>query len=123
MKKEKGTIVDEVSVAGNRELCGIALDLIHADNSSSKLMSLATIILAPKERSKLHYHKKMDEMYYFVSGEGRVLLEESWREVRSGTAVFIPKRVIHQIDNTGDVPLKLISVDTPPFDTKDIYYP
>lgn len=115
-------IVHEAEVVGQPEICGSAFDLITPESSESKTMSLATIVIEPGKSSTRHYHKRMEEIYYIVDGIGRMWLGDSEHEVMGGSAIFIPINVPHHIENLGQTPLKLVSIDTPPFDPGDIYY-
>lgn len=65
------------------------------------------------------YHKTVEEIWYFLSGEGEVwrrsATEENVVAVRSGTSVSIPRGTAFQFRNTGDVPLLFIDVTIPLF--------
>lgn len=115
--------VHEDDVPPFPDLCGEAIDLINSEVSSAKKVSLATIYVEPGKSSPLHYHKVMEEIYYFVEGSGLVTVGSQTFEVRPGAAVFIPVGEPHQVINNSERRLKLVSADSPPFDPHDIYYP
>ncbi|MDA0745254.1 MAG: cupin domain-containing protein [bacterium] len=45
------------------------------------------------------HHHPVPELYIFVSGEGRMRLNEEWFDVQNGTAVNIPSNVEHEVTN------------------------
>lgn len=49
-------------------------------------------------------------LYYITQGEGRVLLGETWREVRPGSLVIIPANTMHTIEAA--TPLELVEVQS-----------
>lgn len=120
---QKRIFVHEDDVAPAEDLCGAARDLINSELSSSEKVSLATIYIDPGKASPVHYHKIMEEIYYFLEGIGIVTVGSKTFDVRAGSAVFIPVGEVHQVANNSRETLKLISADSPPFDPKDIYYP
>ena len=103
------------------DFCGTALDLINSEVSQAKKVSIATIYVDAGKSSPMHYHKVMEEIYYFVEGTGTVTVGSQTFQVRPGSAVFIPVGERHQVTNNSDKPLKLISADSPPFNPDDIY--
>jgi quercetin dioxygenase-like cupin family protein len=43
-----------------------------------------------------------------VEGQGRVLIGETWHEVRPGSVVFVPAGVRHTYANAGDAPFRFL---------------
>ncbi|MEY2519416.1 MAG: hypothetical protein QOF24_1175 [Verrucomicrobiota bacterium] len=114
-------LADEKELPEQADICGAAIDLINAEVSPVRMLSLATIFIEVGKRSQPHYHKLMEEIYYFIEGEGTVTVGDELFVVEPGVAVSIPIGKIHQIINTGDRRLKLISADSPSFDPSDIH--
>jgi mannose-6-phosphate isomerase-like protein (cupin superfamily) len=46
--------------------------------------------------AKLHYHKRTDELYYVIGGQGRMSLDDEEIELKEGTVVYVPRGVKHQ---------------------------
>ena len=46
--------------------------------------------------AKLHYHERTDEIYYVLSGSGRMTLDETEIELRQGIVVYVPRGVKHR---------------------------
>ena len=49
-----------------------------------------------------HEHENVEQVYYFLSGTGRMKIDGEMYAVREGDAVHIPPKVKHQIFNEGD---------------------
>jgi mannose-6-phosphate isomerase-like protein (cupin superfamily) len=115
--------IHERDLTEQPDICGGALDLINSEVSKATRLSLATIFIEPGRSSQLHYHKMMEEIYYFIEGAGIVTVGSETFEVSPGAAVFIPIGELHQVKNHSDQRLKFISADSPSFDVTDIYFP
>lgn len=51
-----------------------------------------------------------DEIYYILSGHGKLRLDDKVVDVRPDEVVFIPRGVFHALDNTeGSEPLKILT--------------
>src|SRR5438552_9507634 len=46
--------------------------------------------------AKLHYHERTDEVYYVLSGQGRMSLDEKEIELSEGVVVYVPRGVKHR---------------------------
>jgi mannose-6-phosphate isomerase-like protein (cupin superfamily) len=46
--------------------------------------------------AKLHYHKKTDEIYYIIDGEGKLVLDDEEVAVKKGVVVYVPRGVKHK---------------------------
>src|SRR4029078_7170362 len=65
-----------------------------------------------------HNHPGSEEVLYYVSGEGRQMVEDDdgtpmYRDVRAGDAAYIPAGVYHGTENTGWEPMRLIAIYNP----------
>jgi glucose-6-phosphate isomerase len=67
--------------------------------------------------TKGHFHTILEtaEVYYCLSGEGILLMENpegEWntQEMKAGAAVYVPPRYAHRSINTGDTPLVMFFV-------------
>jgi oxalate decarboxylase/phosphoglucose isomerase-like protein (cupin superfamily) len=86
---------------------------IHTCGSESLVMSFVRI--PPGHRSRAHYHIKADLGQYFIKGRGKYYIgcgvqgEEYTYDLVPGTFIFIPKGVIHIIENTGDEDIESIA--------------
>lgn len=113
---------DEAALPQQADICGAAVDLINSETSPVTGLSVATILIDAGKSSQSHYHRVMEEIYYFVSGRGRVTVGDESFDVWPGVAVSIPVGKFHQVTNTSAEQLKFISADSPSFDASDIYF-
>jgi mannose-6-phosphate isomerase-like protein (cupin superfamily) len=59
-------------------------------------------------------HEDTDQVLCFVTGEGEAVIEGERHPVRAGSVVVVPSGTRHNFLATGDTPLKLYTVYTPP---------
>ncbi len=53
-----------------------------------------------------HAHAHSDEIFFVISGTGRVVMDGAATEVGPGDAIWIPRSVRHQLLNTGTTVLR-----------------
>jgi mannose-6-phosphate isomerase-like protein (cupin superfamily) len=53
-----------------------------------------------------HAHEACDEVYHFIDGYGRQMLDGKVIEVGPGDTMIVPAKTFHKTDNPGCVPLK-----------------
>ena len=100
-------------------------DAIAPDGSEVRLLataargSMAHFMLPPGKISKAVAHKTVEEVWYFVAGQGRM-----WRrlggaeeviEINPGVSISIPVGAHFQFRCDGDVALEAIGVTMPPW--------
>ena len=59
-------------------------------------------------------HKSSDQFFRFESGEGKVVIDGVEHMVKDGDAVIVPQGALHNVVNTGSIPLKLYTIYAPP---------
>lgn len=74
----------------------------------------------PTSRSNRHSHSHQEEVFFVLSGEGKITLAEEEIEVSEGSCVYVPIGEEHQLINTQpDEVLRVLSVTSPPFTRED----
>jgi mannose-6-phosphate isomerase-like protein (cupin superfamily) len=115
---------------------GEAPDVIAADGSEVRILcqtdrgSMAHFTLAPGAIARAVAHRTIDEVWYIVSGRGRM-----WRrrhcaggdleeivELRPGLSLSIPLGTRFQFRAEGDAPLAAVGVAMPPWPGEDEVY-
>ena len=111
---------------------GRAADVIAPDGCEVRILattsrgSMAHFTLGPGEVSRAVAHRTVEEVWYFVSGQGRM-----WRrleqheeivEVAPGVSLSIPLGTCFQLRNDGDRPLAAVAVTMPPWPGEDEAY-
>ena len=88
--------------------------VVDSELVNSEHMVAGLTIFDPGEASSYHNHPESEEINYIVRGSGKVVSEEEEEEFGANSFMFIPKGVFHQHVNTGDEPMWLIFMYTPP---------
>ena len=67
------------------------------DNTSLNNLVLSSTDLKPKMSTSGHSHKGQEEVYYFVSGSGRMELDDKTINVKENDVVLIEDGVFHRV--------------------------
>jgi mannose-6-phosphate isomerase-like protein (cupin superfamily) len=97
----------------------IIRELCSPRNSSVRNQSVAEATIPPGGYVREHYHRTTEELYYVLSGTGRMRIDGETREVTAGDLVVILPGKRHRIDNLGNDPLVLIVTCSPPYTVED----
>lgn len=93
--------------------------LIDRTSSGITQCSLAEEILPPGHSVRPHHHRRTEEIYYIVAGQGVITVGKERRDVGPGDAVYIPLEHRHTLENTGAEPMRIILVCGPAFSHDD----
>ncbi|MDT7603844.1 MAG: hypothetical protein QOF61_1841 [Acidobacteriota bacterium] len=66
----------------------------------------------PPGRAPDHFHT-YEEVLFILRGAGRMWAGETSTEIGAGSCIYLPKRQIHCVENTGDDELRLLGVFYP----------
>ena len=83
-------------------------------------------IIGRGSSSNPHLHDESEEVFYVISGTGRIKVGEEEEEIAPGSCIYIPPKTLHQLLNTGQAELKVFAVTSPPFTTtgfKEVHTP
>jgi mannose-6-phosphate isomerase-like protein (cupin superfamily) len=94
-------------------------ELMHPDLYPGIQQSLAEATVPVGMTTRLHMHMQSNEMYHVTGGRGRLFLGKGQVEVAPGDTVYIPPGTRHKIENTGDVPLKILCFCCPAYAHED----
>ena len=83
---------------------------------TKNIASGLTIIRPRTQQPSGGVHEASEEIYYVLSGKGRLKLDDELIELEKGTAAYIGYGVDHQLFNTGEEDLVLFWVNVPPLD-------
>jgi mannose-6-phosphate isomerase-like protein (cupin superfamily) len=83
--------------------------LFTTDRSQLVLMTLK-----PGEEIGEEVHEDIDQVLAFVAGTGEAVIEGARSNVSAGSLVVVPGGTRHNFINTGQTPLRLVTVYTPP---------
>ena len=94
-------------------------EIIAPRNSDVRLQSLAEAVVPAGARTLAHYHPVTEEIYYILSGKGKMALEADIFEVVPGDAIGILPGQRHQIENSGPEPLTFLCCCVPAYEHQD----
>jgi mannose-6-phosphate isomerase-like protein (cupin superfamily) len=105
------------------------LDVYAPDSSEIRLLATASrgsmvhCTLPPGDVSQAVRHRTVEELWYFISGQGQVWRRlgdsEELTEVSAGTSLNIPTGTVFQFRAIGDEPLCFVIVTMPPWPGED----
>lgn len=76
--------------------------------TGAKSISFGTVVLEQGKGHVRHNHPTADEIIFFISGEGKQMLDDGEPVLcKAGACAWIPKGVYHSTVNTGTGPLYL----------------
>lgn len=94
-------------------------ELAHPRWTAARNQSLAEATVQPGAETAEHYHPRTEELYFFVSGAGRMRLGAEETAVTGGDCVVIPPGVAHKLWNPGSIPLVLLCSCAPAYSHDD----
>lgn len=94
-------------------------ELAHPDWSTARGLSVAEATVAPGAATRLHLHRRSEEIYVFTAGSGRMTLGELEFAVAAGDAVVIAPGTPHRLRNDGGEPLVLFCCCAPAYSEPD----
>lgn len=81
--------------------------------------SLAEATVPPGGETIEHLHRTSEEIYFFLSGRGRLRVGGDVAEVGPGDTVTIRPGIRHKLWNGGPDPLVLLCCSAPPYSHED----
>jgi mannose-6-phosphate isomerase-like protein (cupin superfamily) len=109
-------LVDISPVVGVKVFCE---DLPATDLTDQPLTVEAEF--ASGAQSGRHIHPKQDETFEIVSGMLDVFVEGSWRHLRAGQSVCIPKGMVHGFRNSSNTPVQALNAHNPGLRTQEYW--
>jgi len=89
-------------------------DLLSKKTGLRKLVISMTVLYTGKVGSEFkmttgHSHKQ-EEVYFFLEGNGQIILNRKKLKVRKNYLITVPKKVWHRVINTGKKKLVFLSI-------------
>ncbi len=94
-------------------------EIDSAEERKESGVAFAYGTLSPKRKATLHVHHISDEVYYIISGEGKVTLGDDEYSVRKGSVIHVPTHLPHGLENTTNGELEVLCLSTPPYQDAD----
>lgn len=92
-------------------------NLLVMDRAESTASESFISVMEPGEAPPLHKHDDTEQVFFVLSGEGRLEIGEDARDegpIRPGDLVRIPPGTYHRVPCVGDEPLRYLVVDVFP---------
>ncbi len=81
--------------------------VIDEQHDGAPHYALRVIEVAAGGNTPRHAHPYEHENFV-IEGQGRVLIDDAWHDVGSGSVIFVPPSVLHTYENTGAMPFKFL---------------
>lgn len=75
---------------------------------------LVLMALKPGEEIGDEVHEAVDQFFRIEKGQGEVVIDGQRQKIKSDDAIIVPAGARHNVINTGDKPLKLYTLYSPP---------
>jgi mannose-6-phosphate isomerase-like protein (cupin superfamily) len=86
----------------------------------TELQSLAEASLPAGQATERHYHRRSEEIYFVLEGEGELEVDGERRTLSPGDAALIPPGAWHEITGLG--PLRFLCCCSPPYSHDDTFF-
>ena len=101
----------------------LIFELFRDSGLNLQNLSIASGYLRPIQKAIPHFHEFSEEIYYVVSGSGRVRVKDVVEKIKEGNAIYIPIRAIHALENTSRTKImKVLAISSPPYQDEDIFF-
>jgi len=94
--------------------CGFSRRAFLAEDNPTATMHIVDI----EEDAKIHYHKKLTEIYLILEGSGQMNLDGEMVPVKPFTAIFIKPGCRHRAIGK----MRIVNVSIPSFDPQDEWF-
>lgn len=94
--------------------------ILDLSNAPVANQSLAEATVPAGGSTERHYHRRSEEFYFLLEGDGIMEIDGETRTVVPGDAVLIPAGAWHQI--TASSTLRFLCCCAPPYSHEDTYF-
>ncbi len=94
-------------------------ELMHPNVHGNSKQSLAEATILPGSSTRLHKHQSSEELYYILSGDGKMRIEDRQFTIAAGDTICIQPGAQHMVTNTGNQPLVILCCCAPPYSHED----
>lgn len=94
-------------------------ELMHPAVHGNARQSLAEASVPPGGATLPHRHHASEELYFILSGHGRMRLGEEEFAIGPGDTILIPPGTPHCLRNSGDESLRLLCACSPAYRHED----
>ena len=95
--------------------------LMDAGELGSRNLSVNWLEVPAGVSEELRSHEEAEQVYVVVSGSGTMSATGDTQRLTVGDLVLIPPATDHAVDNDGEQPLALVSVQSPAVSADELY--
>lgn len=77
---------------------------------AKRIAAVYDTTLPPGQGIQPHYHVDFEEIYYVLSGSGIMTIGDEQKEISRSDVVYIPPLAPHSLLNSGNAPLRFVTV-------------
>ena len=86
--------------------------ILEIEKNSDYSLAFGELVVGEKNKK----HKiEMQELYYIIQGQGKMIIEDKEQEIEKGDIITIPAKATQQMINSGSVSLKFLMIVNPPY--------
>ncbi len=104
---------DLSTISAPKKLNNLHVEKLGSDNNVSEF------IIFIKDEVKPHYHELHTELIYVLEGKAVMTLGETKQIIKAGDFIRINPASIHAVKVFSDIPLKVLSIQTPEYNGND----
>lgn len=108
MSNFKIASLSQLAEIKNAHLQGLKRVFVTNDESETSLTQFAYGTFQPKQESGLHHHETMDEYFYFLKGNGHIIINNDLKIIAATTFIKVSAGVKHNLINAGDDNMEFI---------------
>ncbi|MCL1921956.1 MAG: cupin domain-containing protein [Kiritimatiellaeota bacterium] len=108
-RNTEAIVEDRVNMRGGKGTVRLE-HWFRQDDFKAKVRLCTRMVIAPGATIGEHAHEADDEIYIVLSGQGRILENGEWQDIRPGDAILTGNGASHSVENTGDAPLVIAAV-------------
>lgn len=90
---------------------------------TGKHMQLVLMTLQAGEEIGLEVHEGHDQFFRIEEGEGEVIIDGTTTKIEDDDAIIVPAGAEHNVVNTGNEPLRLYTIYSPPEHRDGVIHP
>ncbi|MGV2830069.1 cupin domain-containing protein [Myxosarcina sp. GI1(2024)] len=94
-------------------------ELLHPDKQPVELRYSLAWARVPVGQTSTPHSLSTSEVYYLISGRGKMFIDDETQNVAAGDAIYIPPHAKQYIQNCGDEPLVFICIVDPAWKKED----
>ncbi len=106
-------VTDLKTIQPHKEFENILVKKLDTDNNST------SFVIWVKKGVKSHKHETHSEIISVIEGEGIMTINKKSFDIKSGDYFRIPENTFHSLKVTSNIPIKVLSIQSPEFLGKD----